>query len=218
MPENTDASTEPEAGTVTEPAAAAPETETPPWGDDFDPEKAWSLIQNLRSDKEKLQKRPTLSDADRQKLTEYDLFVEASKSDLEKAQEAAQQNATRAQALLDRAVKAEVKGLAANTFADPEDAHVFLDLSKYADGDGDIDTAAIQADLTDLLGRKPHLGKSPESRVPAPNPAQGSSASGPTRDKSLAEQIADAEKAGDVKLAIRLKSQQLIANRAAMQG
>lgn len=193
-----------------EPAAAAPETETPPWGDDFDPEKAWSLIQNLRSDKEKLQKRPTLTDDQRQKLTEYERLAEASKSELEKAQEAANQNATRAQALLDRAVKAEVKALASG-FADPEDAHVFLDLNKYADSDGEIDTAAIQADLTDLLGRKPHLGKLPESRVPAPNPAQGSSSAGPARDKSLDEQITEAEKAGDVKLALRLKSQQLLA-------
>jgi len=28
---------------------------TPPWGDDFDAEKAWTLVQNLRGDKEKLQ-------------------------------------------------------------------------------------------------------------------------------------------------------------------
>jgi hypothetical protein len=30
-------------------------TSTPPWGDDFDAEKAWTLVQNLRGDKEKLQ-------------------------------------------------------------------------------------------------------------------------------------------------------------------
>lgn len=28
---------------------------TPPWGDDFDAEKAWTLVKNLRGDKEKLQ-------------------------------------------------------------------------------------------------------------------------------------------------------------------
>lgn len=27
-----------------------PDAQTPPWGDDFDAEKAWTLIQNLRSD------------------------------------------------------------------------------------------------------------------------------------------------------------------------
>jgi hypothetical protein len=30
-------------------------TSTPPWGDDFDAEKAWTLVQNLRADKDKLQ-------------------------------------------------------------------------------------------------------------------------------------------------------------------
>lgn len=161
-----------------EPAAAAPNADAPPWGDDFDAEKAWNLVQNLRSDKERLQQRPALTDEQKAKLAEYDRLAEASKSELEKAQEAAQKNEARAQALLDRTVKAEVKALASQGFADPEDAAAFLDLSKYATGDGDVDSAAIAADLSALLERKPHLGKSPESRTPAPNPAQGSSGSG----------------------------------------
>lgn len=33
-------------------------TEKPPWGDDFDAEKAWNLVKGLRSDKETLAKRP----------------------------------------------------------------------------------------------------------------------------------------------------------------
>lgn len=161
-----------------EPAAASPEAATPPWGEDFDAEKAWNLVQNLRADKEKLQKRPALTDEQRQKIEEFDRLAEASKSELERAQEAAQTNAARAQALLDRTIKAEVKALASQGFADPEDASAFLDLSKYANGDGDVDSEAIKADLAALLQRKPHLGKSPEHRTPAPNPAQGSSGSG----------------------------------------
>lgn len=31
------------------------DTSTPPWGDDFDAERAWTLVQNLRADKDKLQ-------------------------------------------------------------------------------------------------------------------------------------------------------------------
>jgi len=31
------------------------DTSTPPWGDDFDADKAWTLVQNLRGDKDKLQ-------------------------------------------------------------------------------------------------------------------------------------------------------------------
>ena len=171
-------------------AAASPEAApAPPWGDpaNFDADKAWNLIQNLRADNEKFKSRPALTDEQKAKLSEYDRLAEASKSELEKAQEAAQTNAQRAQALLDRTIKAEIKALASQGFADPEDASAFLDLSKYANGDGDVDSDAIKADLADLLQRKPHLGKSPESRVPAPNPAQGSSGSGP----SGASQITD---------------------------
>ena len=164
-----------------EPAAAAPAS--PPWGDDFDAEKAWNLVQNLRADKERLQQRPTLTDEQKSRLAELDRLEEASRTDLERAQQAAQQHESRAQALLDRTVRAEVKAMAAAGFADPEDAPAFLDLKKYASADGDVDAAAIQADLADLLARKPHLGKSPTTRVPAPNPAQGASGSGaPSQD------------------------------------
>lgn len=173
-----------------EPAAAAPAAETPPWGEDFDADKAWSLVQNLRADKERLQKRPTLSDDDRAKLAEYDRLAEASKSELQKAQDAAQTNEQRAQALLGRAVNAEIKALAGD-FADPSDAAAFLDVSKYATADGDVDTDAIKADLADLLTRKPHLGKQPTSRTPAPNPAQGSSGSGASGSSQITkEQLA----------------------------
>lgn len=161
----------------TEPVATAPATDAPPWGEDFNAEKAWSLVQNLRADKEKLSKRPALTDEQKTKLSEYDRLAEASKTELERAQEAAKREADRATSLLSRAVKSEVKALAQG-FADPEDAAAFLDLSKYATGDGDVESDSIKADLADLLQRKPHLGKSPETRVPAPNPAQGSSAGG----------------------------------------
>ena len=159
-----------------EPVATAP-TDTPPWGEDFDAEKAWNLVQNLRSDKEKLAKRETLTPEQKQRLEEFDRLEQASKTELERAQEAAQRNEARAQALLTRAVQAEVKA-AAQGFADPEDAAAFLDLKGYATESGEIDSDRIKADLADLLARKPHLGKSPTTRTPAPNPAQGASGSG----------------------------------------
>jgi len=87
----------------------------------------------------------------------------------------------RASKLLTRAVTAEVKA-AASGFADPDDAAAFLDLSKYATSDGDVDTEAVRTDLAALLVRKPHLGKTPGSRLPAPNPAQGSSGNGSAYD------------------------------------
>lgn len=158
-----------------EPAAAAPEA-TPPWGDpeNFNAEKAWQLIENLRAEK----KAPRLTEEQQAKIEEYDRLAEASKSDLERERDSRTKAEERAQALLSRTVKAEVKALASEGFADPEDAAAFLDLSKYADGDGDVDSASIKSDLADLLARKPHLGKLPATRVPAPNPAQGASGSG----------------------------------------
>src|SRR5690606_24279189 len=73
----------------------------------------------------------------------------------------------RVQALTERAVRAEVRAVAAADFADPADAVAFLDLSAYVDDDGEIDSDRIKADLADLLERKPHLAKAaaePEKR------------------------------------------------------
>lgn len=203
VPTPADVAPAPAAPAPPEPAAAAP-ADTPPWGDDFDAEKAWSLVQNLRSDKEKLQKRPALTDEQKTKLAEYDRLVEASQTELEKAQAAAKTNAERAQALVTRATQAEIRALASE-FADPSDAVAFLADKTYAGDDGEIDTEQIKADLADLLTRKPHLGKQPTPRVPAPNPAQGSSASGAAGASQLTqdqldgmtpEQIVQARKEG----------------------
>jgi ribosomal protein L2 len=72
----------------------------------------------------------------------------------------------------------------------------FLADKNYASGD-DVDTASIKADLADLLARKPHLGKSPTSRTPAPNPAQGSSGGGAGGPSQLSE--ADVKRMYDAK-------------------
>jgi hypothetical protein len=56
MPESVqpaDSATPAPAPTETASTEAA-STEAPPWGDNFDPSRAWSLIQGLRGDKEKL--------------------------------------------------------------------------------------------------------------------------------------------------------------------
>ena len=116
------------------------------------------------------------------KVAEYDRLTEASKTAEERAQGLATAAEERASKLLTRAVTAEVKALASTGFADPEDAAAFLDLSKYATADGDVDTEAVKTDLAALLVRKPHLGKTPGSRLPAPNPAQGSSGNGSAYD------------------------------------
>jgi hypothetical protein len=136
-------------------------------------------------------------------------FEDASKSDLEKAASRAEQAEQRAQALIDRTVKAEIRAAAADTFADPSDAAAFLDLADYAGEDGEVDTDRIKSDLADLLKRKPHLAKGPARKGPKPDPSQGPRGDGVP---DLAAQIAEAEKAGNHGLAIRLKRRQAALN------
>ncbi|NED31113.1 hypothetical protein [Streptomyces sp. SID8499] len=84
-----------------------------------------------------------------------------------------------------RLVRTQVQALAGLSFADPEDAVGALDLDSYIDSEGDIDEAAIKADLDALLERKPHWAKpQPQEgpRRPAPDRTQ---ASGANQKRSL---------------------------------
>lgn len=194
------------------PAAAAPTT----LPRDFDPNAEVDWDADLSDADWKVRARKWERDykrerADREadpRIAEYNKLVEASKTDLQRAQDAANAASAKVEAANARTVRAEVKALAANGFADPEDAGAFLALGDYLTADGDVDTEKIRTDLTDLLARKPHLAKAAGPRPPAPNPAQGSSASGAP---DLEAQIAAAVKAGDVGLQVRLQNQKLLA-------
>jgi len=169
-----------------EPAKADDGKQKPPWGsdDDFDPAKAWKLIEGLKADKERLQARPVLTDEQKHQLDEYNALIEASKSDLERANEQVTRWQTEAEKWRASSVSSRVQALAADSFADPSDAVTALNDNNYLDSGGVIDDAAIKADLAALLERKPHFRKiDPDSgkpRVPAPNPAQGASGNAPT--------------------------------------
>jgi hypothetical protein len=117
-------------------------------------------------------------------------FEDRDKSDLDKATAKAERLEAAAKAATARAVKAEVRA-AASEFADPEDAAAFLDLAKYTSDDGEIDTEAISADLTDLLERKPHLRRAtPEPQkkaAPKPDPSQGARPTEPPADFRTAD-------------------------------
>ncbi|MDG9701668.1 hypothetical protein [Streptomyces sp. DH37] len=147
---------------------------TDPWAD---PEAARKEIEKLR--KEAAKYRTTAKELEplAQKARELE---EAQKSEQERLTEQLTAAEQRIQAFRQRAVRSEVKALAATEFADPEDAHAFLDLDSYVGDDGDVDTDAIQRDLKDLLKRKPHLGKPVDTgaRPPRPDRSQGSSGNG----------------------------------------
>jgi hypothetical protein len=121
-------------------------------------------------------------------------------TEAQRAEAAAKAAQDRADALLQRAAKAEAKSLAAD-FADPEDALVFLgDVTRFASDSGDIDADAIRSELSDLLARKPHLAKGTPAPTPPPvNPAQGTAERAPDPRGPLLtrDDISRLSKAGD---------------------
>jgi hypothetical protein len=68
---------------ATETAPATP-AETPPWGNDFDPARAWQLVQNLRTDKEKLTGKVTEFESAAQRA------IDAEKTEVQRATERAE--------------------------------------------------------------------------------------------------------------------------------
>lgn len=151
---------------------------------------------------------------EREKFADYeDLKTKAGKlaaieaaqlTDAEKSAAALAAAEKRNTDLTNRTVRAEVRALAAESFEDPSDAHLYLDLSKYVDAKGDIDADSIKADLAELLTKKAHLAKATGPARAKPDLDQG------VRDTSpggLDAQIAAATKAGNFQLAIALKQQ-----------
>jgi hypothetical protein len=132
---------------------------------------------------------------------------DSQKSETEKLTERLAQAEERATSATRLAVAARVEAAATGRFADPQDAIDALG-GDFLDDTGQIDAAAIEQALTDLLTRKPHWAAAGPvgPRTPAPDPAQGAR---PGSTPTLAQQIADAESRGDIKASIALKSRQL---------
>jgi hypothetical protein len=110
---------------------------------------------------------------------------DAEKSESERLNDQLEAAKTQIAKTRQRLVRSQVQALAGTAsgdrpaFADPADTFGELDLDSYIDGDGDIDEAAIEADLQALLERKPHWAKSqPQEgpRRPAPDRTQASGA------------------------------------------
>jgi hypothetical protein len=161
------------------------QTEKPPWGtpEEFNPETAFKLIQNLKADKEALTKREALTPEAKAKLAEYDRIEQASKTELERQQQETARWQSESEKWRTQAVSSLISALATD-FADPSDAAGALaDPGKYLDAGGVIDEARIKADLAALLDKKPHWRRQegtppPITRTPPPNGAQGSSGTG----------------------------------------
>lgn len=159
-------------------AAPEPQQEPAPWGDDenFDPDKAKKLIANLRGENTKLKNREVLTDEHRQQLAEFEKMRQANQTELEKAQGELAQWQSDAEKWRTAAVASKAEALAAADFEYPDMAVGKLDLAKYLDVSGAIDTAAIRADLAQVLLDYPKLGREAAGpRSPRPNPSQGAS-------------------------------------------
>jgi hypothetical protein len=132
---------------------------------------------------------------------------DAAKSESEKLAEKLTAAEDRVKAATAMAVAARVEAMAAGRFADPQDAVDALG-GDFLDDSGKIDATAIAAALDALLERKPHWAAADPAapRTPAPDPAQGAR---PGAIPTLAAQIAEAERSGDIKASIALKSRQL---------
>lgn len=130
---------------------------------------------------------------------------EAEYAEQQKAREAERAALAKAD---ERILRAEVRAAATGRLADPADAFAYIDLSSFEVGDdGEVDAAAIGAAIEDLISRKPYLAAQGGRRF------QGDADGGARKEepKTLADQIAEAEKAGDYTRAMRLKAQALTA-------
>jgi hypothetical protein len=168
--------TAPEAVSDTEAEDTAQEADKPKPAEPFDQKRAEAKIRKANSEAENLRKRlkelQPLAD-------ELQRIKDAEKSDTERLNDQLAAANERVDKTRKRLVKSQVQALAGGSFADPEDAVGALDLDSYIDSDGDIDEAAIKADLDALLKRKPHWAKpQPQEgpRRPAPDRTQASGA------------------------------------------
>lgn len=131
----------------------------------------------------------------------------ANQSEAEKALAAAREEGKREAltAANTRVLRAEVTAAAAGKLSDPADAVKFLDLSEFEiDDDGEVDTQAIAEAIDALVAAKPYLAATAKGIGTG---GGGARPQGP--NKTIDQQIAEAEAAGDFRTARHLKSQKV---------
>ncbi|SFO82586.1 hypothetical protein SAMN05421810_10184 [Amycolatopsis arida] len=141
------------------------------------------------------------------KAKRLDEIEEANRTEAEKHQARAEQAEARARAAITSAINAEIRA-AAHGWANPADAPRYLDdKDRYVGDNGEIDLAAIAEDVAAVLKDRPHLAAAEAGRRgPNPDPGQGHRGG-----LSISDQIREAERKGDHREALRLKTQQLLA-------
>lgn len=139
-----------------------------------------------------------------------DMKAKAEGREAERAAEVAAQKA-KDEALAaanQRILKASLRAVATGKLADPTDAQLYLDLSKFEVGDdGEVDEAALTAAIEDLVKRKPHLAAQGGAATVITSPTSTREGPGETQEQQIVAAIAAATAAGKHAEAIALKRQ-----------
>jgi len=94
-----------------------------------------------------------------------------------------------------RIIRAEVKALAADTFADPRDAAIFLNLDEFeVDEDGEVDSDAIKKALKDVLKDRPYLAKRKGTTQTSGGSPDGGARETPPKPKGMSDLIRNARR------------------------
>jgi hypothetical protein len=209
-PTPTEPITDPAAGNPPPVPAAPPapppaaDPATPPEGGDGDPALGPAGEKALTEWKKRAKEAEQLS---KDQAARLKTFEDAQKTEAERQADALQAAQDRAEKATRLAVSSKVEALASGRFQDPQDAVDALSGGSFVSEEGAVDAEAITAALEDLLTRKPHWAAGePGPRTPRPDPAQGAR---PGTPPNLTQQVAEAEKAGNTKLVMALKTQQL---------
>lgn len=105
-----------------------------------------------------------------------------------------------------RILRAELRALATGKLADPSDAALYLNLDDFSvTDDGEVDSAALTAAITDLLKRKPHLAAGDPTRFDGAG--DGGAGAPPKPNESLDDAIAAARAARNFSLVATLQTQ-----------
>lgn len=111
-----------------------------------------------------------------------------------------------------RILKSELKALASGKLADPTDAHLYIDLTKYeVDEEGEVDSEALTEAIAKLLTLKPHLAAVEKARFQGGG--DGGSRPAPKPDDSIDDAIKAAQAARNFPLVATLKQQKFAAQK-----
>ncbi|MFE0021914.1 hypothetical protein [Amycolatopsis sp. NPDC059021] len=195
---NTD-TTQPSADTASQQPAEQPTDAESTQDDDRDYRK---LYEQAVAQSRKWESRAR---ENRDKAKKWDEAEEANRTEAERSAARAEQAEARAKSAIIAAVNAEIRA-AALGWATPADAPRYIDdKQRYIGEDGEIDVAMIAEDVAAVLKERPHLAAVNSRRGPAPDPGQGHRGG-----LSVADQIREAERRGDHREALRLKTAQLL--------